>query len=108
MISSCVDIKCPVDVTKTDLLYSEWLLKAVAVKLEWIRIKTYIKNTKRHLRNEGGWLYSLSNNLEAAHFNITLSRNGKVDAFFMKHHKPATACFSSFTLSKMNFYEYEY
>lgn len=53
MISSCVDIKCPVDVTKTDLLYSERLLKAIAVKLEWIKIKTYIKNTKHHLRNEG-------------------------------------------------------
>lgn len=54
MISSCVDIKCPVDATKTDLLYSEWLLKAIAVKLEWIKLKTYIRNTKHHLRNEEG------------------------------------------------------
>lgn len=53
MISSCVDIKCPADVTKTDLLYSERLLKAIAVKLEWIKTKTYIKNTKHHLINEG-------------------------------------------------------
>jgi len=54
MISSCVDIKWPAAVTKADLLYSEWLLKAIVVKLEWIKIKTYIKNTKHHLRKEGG------------------------------------------------------
>lgn len=54
LISSCVDIKCPVDATKTDLLYSEWLLKAIAAKLEWIKMKTYIRNTKHHLRNEEG------------------------------------------------------
>lgn len=53
MISSCVDIKCPADVTKTDLHYSEGLHKAIAVKLERMKTKIYIKDTKHHRINKG-------------------------------------------------------